>query len=51
MLDATLTRNTDGVLSDEQREVLRRLIREQRGPDPWIDGDGCESTQQIALRS
>src|SRR6267154_1586161 len=28
----------------------RRLIREERGPDPWIDGDGCESPQPIALR-
>jgi len=29
----------------------RRLVREERGPDPWIDGDGCESPQPIALRS
>src|SRR3977135_3981797 len=29
----------------------RRLLREERGPDPWIDGDGCESPQPIALRS
>src|SRR5258705_2005635 len=29
----------------------RRLIREERGPDPWIDGDGCEPPQPIALRS
>jgi tRNA 2-thiocytidine biosynthesis protein TtcA len=29
----------------------QRLLREERGPDPWIDGDGCESPQPIALRS
>ena len=29
----------------------RRLLREERGPDPWIDGDDCESPQPIALRS
>ena len=29
----------------------RRLLREERGPDPWIDGDGCDSPERIALRS
>ena len=29
----------------------RRLLREERGPDPWIDGDDCDSTQPVALRS
>jgi len=29
----------------------RRLLREERGPDPWIDGDDCDSTQAVALRS
>jgi tRNA 2-thiocytidine biosynthesis protein TtcA len=29
----------------------RRLRSEQRGPDPWIDGDGCEPTQPVRLRS
>ena len=28
----------------------RRLQREDRGPDPWIDGDGCEPPP-VALRS
>src|SRR6266853_6100193 len=27
----------------------RRLLREERGPDPWIDGDGCDAP--VALRS
>ena len=26
----------------------RRLPQEERGPDPWIDGDGCETS--VALR-
>jgi len=29
----------------------RRLLREERGPDPWIDGDGCEVPEPVALRS
>ncbi|HZR06986.1 MAG TPA: tRNA 2-thiocytidine(32) synthetase TtcA [Myxococcales bacterium] len=29
----------------------RRLLREERGPDPWIDGDGCDPPAPIALRS
>jgi tRNA 2-thiocytidine biosynthesis protein TtcA len=29
----------------------RRLLREQHGPDPWIDGDGCDVPQTVALRS
>src|ERR1700682_5532591 len=29
----------------------RRLRSEQRGPDPWIDGEGCEPTQPVRLRS
>jgi tRNA 2-thiocytidine biosynthesis protein TtcA len=29
----------------------RRLSREERGPDPWIDGDGCGSHDPIGLRS
>src|SRR3954468_1364266 len=28
-----------------------RLRREERGPDPWIDGDGCDAPRPIALRS
>ena len=42
-----------GAMSNVMPEHLldRRLVREERGPDPWIDGDGCESPQPIALRS
>jgi tRNA 2-thiocytidine biosynthesis protein TtcA len=29
----------------------RRLQREERGPDPWIDGDDCEAPAPVALRS
>jgi tRNA 2-thiocytidine biosynthesis protein TtcA len=29
----------------------RRLFADERGPDPWIDGDGCEPPGAIALRS
>ena len=29
----------------------RRLLREERGPDPWIDGDECDPPAPIALRS
>jgi tRNA 2-thiocytidine biosynthesis protein TtcA len=29
----------------------RRLSREERGPDPWIDGDGCEPPAPLELRS
>jgi tRNA 2-thiocytidine biosynthesis protein TtcA len=29
----------------------RRLQREERGPDPWIDGDACEAAEPVALRS
>lgn len=29
----------------------RRLRREERGPDPWIDGDGCEPMEPVRLRS
>jgi tRNA 2-thiocytidine biosynthesis protein TtcA len=29
----------------------RRLVREERGPDPWIDEDGCEPPSAPALRS
>src|SRR3954466_2613731 len=28
-----------------------RLRREERGPDPWIDGDGCDAPRPVALRS
>jgi tRNA 2-thiocytidine biosynthesis protein TtcA len=28
-----------------------RFLREERGPDPWIDGDACESPQRVTLRS
>jgi tRNA 2-thiocytidine biosynthesis protein TtcA len=28
-----------------------RLLREERGPDPWIDGDGCDAPEPVALRS
>lgn len=28
-----------------------RLLREERGPDPWIDGDDCQPPTPIALRS
>src|SRR5256714_5149394 len=34
-----------------QHLLDRRLLREERGPDPWIDGDGCDSPEPIALRS
>ncbi|MGZ6124708.1 MAG: tRNA 2-thiocytidine(32) synthetase TtcA [Myxococcales bacterium] len=29
----------------------RRLLREERGPDPWIDGDECAPPEPVALRS
>jgi tRNA 2-thiocytidine biosynthesis protein TtcA len=29
----------------------RRLVREERGPDPWIDEDGCEPPSAATLRS
>jgi tRNA 2-thiocytidine biosynthesis protein TtcA len=29
----------------------RRLLREERGPDPWIDGDDCDPPAPVALRS
>jgi tRNA(Ile)-lysidine synthase TilS/MesJ len=29
----------------------RRLSSEERGPDPWIDGDGCEPAAPLELRS
>jgi tRNA 2-thiocytidine biosynthesis protein TtcA len=29
----------------------RRLLREERGPDPWIDGSGCAPEDVVALRS
>jgi tRNA 2-thiocytidine biosynthesis protein TtcA len=29
----------------------QRLLREDRGPDPWIDGDDCEPPAAIPLRS
>jgi tRNA 2-thiocytidine biosynthesis protein TtcA len=29
----------------------RRLLREERGPDPWIDGDACEPPAPVSLRS
>ncbi|HYS10459.1 MAG TPA: tRNA 2-thiocytidine(32) synthetase TtcA [Myxococcales bacterium] len=42
-----------GAMSNVMPEHLldRRLLRDERGPDPWIDGDGCHSTQPVALRS
>ena len=42
-----------GAMSNVMPEHLldRRLLREERGPDPWIDGDDCDSTQPVALRS
>ncbi|HET9751809.1 MAG TPA: ATP-binding protein, partial [Myxococcales bacterium] len=29
----------------------RRLSSEERGPDPWIDGDGCAPADAVPLRS
>ncbi len=29
----------------------RRLFADEQGPDPWIDGDGCDPHGTIALRS
>ena len=29
----------------------RRLFADEQGPDPWIDGDGCDPRGTIALRS
>jgi tRNA 2-thiocytidine biosynthesis protein TtcA len=34
-----------------QHLLDRRLLREESGRDPWIDGDGCESTPPVALGS
>jgi tRNA 2-thiocytidine biosynthesis protein TtcA len=34
-----------------QHLLDRRLVREERGPDPWIDGDGCVPPDAVALRS
>lgn len=42
-----------GAMSNVMPEHLldRRLLRDERGPDPWIDGDECHSTRPVALRS
>ena len=42
-----------GAMTNVMPEHLldRRLLREERGPDPWIDEHGCDGAQPIALRS